>query len=78
LIISSLLRYLVEVEHIAAEPQKEIAFWKKVLRLGQILEAPGNELLLTAYRDFVLPEARCLSRFVTKVVSNYTPKQFLT
>ncbi|MCD6147796.1 hypothetical protein J7J18_00265 [bacterium] len=41
------------------------------MRLGQILEAPGNKLLLTTYRDFVLPEARCLARFATKVVSNY-------
>jgi len=65
------------VEHIAAEPQKEIAFWKKVLRLGQILEAPGNKFFSTTYRDFVLPEARCLSKFVTKAVNNYSLQHFV-
>ncbi|MCD6148525.1 hypothetical protein J7J18_04085 [bacterium] len=41
------------------------------MRLGQILEAPGNKFLLTTYGDFVLPEARCLSKFATKAVNNH-------
>ncbi|MCD6148153.1 hypothetical protein J7J18_02140 [bacterium] len=57
--------------HIAAEPQNRFALQKRYERLGQILEAPGNKFLLTTYRDFVLPEARCLSRFATKAVTNY-------
>jgi len=52
-------------------PSIGLRFRKKYVRLGQILEAPGNKLLLTTYGDFVLPEARCLSKSVTKVVSNY-------
>ena len=68
-LVFSLLRYLVEVEHIAAELQKEIAFQKEACEARRDIEAPGNKFLLTAYRDFVLPEARCLSRFITKLVS---------
>jgi len=59
------------VEHIAAEPQHRFAFQKKVCEARRDIEAPGNKLLLTTYGDFVLPEARCLSKSVTKVVSNY-------
>ncbi len=56
------------MEHIAAEPQKEIALRKKVCEARRDIEAPGNKFLFTTYRDFVLPEARCLSEFVTKAV----------
>jgi len=66
-----LLRHLVEVEHIAAEPQNGFALQKNVCEARRDIEAPGNKLLLTAYGDFVLPEARCLSKSVTKVVSRY-------
>jgi len=52
-------------------PRGGLRFRKRFVRLGQILEAPGNKLLLTTYRDFVLPETRYLSKSVTKVVSNY-------
>jgi len=61
-----LLRHLVEVEHIAAEPQRRIALQKKYERLGQILGAPVDKFFLTAYGDSVLPEARCLSREIIK------------
>ncbi|RLE06373.1 MAG: hypothetical protein DRJ06_07970 [Candidatus Aminicenantes bacterium] len=54
--------------HIAAEPQNRFAPQKKVCKARRDIEAPGNKFLLTAYRDFVLPEARCLSKFATKVV----------
>jgi len=58
--------------HIAAEPQSRFAFQKKVCEARRDIEAPGNKFLLTTYRDFVLPEARCLSKLATKVVNNYT------
>ncbi len=66
----SLLRHLVEVEHIAAEPQNRFAFQKRVCEARRDIEAPGNKFLPTTYRDFVLPEAKSLVKFVTKVVSN--------
>ncbi|MCD6148769.1 hypothetical protein J7J18_05350, partial [bacterium] len=52
-------------------PRIGLRFRKRLVRLGQILEAPGNKFFFTTYRDFVLPEARCLSKPVTKLVSNH-------
>ena len=57
--------------HIAAEPPNRFALQKKVCKARRDIEALGNKFLPTTYRDFVLPEARCLSRSVTKAVNNY-------
>ncbi|RLE06583.1 MAG: hypothetical protein DRJ06_07525 [Candidatus Aminicenantes bacterium] len=58
------------MEYIAAEPQNRFAFQKKVCEARRDIEAPEDKFFLTTYRDFVLPEARCLSKFATKLVRN--------
>ena len=54
------------MEHIAAEPQNRFALQKKVCEARRDIEAPGNKFFLTTYGDFVLPEARCLSKEIIK------------
>ncbi len=52
-------------------PRIDLRFRERFVELGQILEAPGNKFFSSTYGDFVLPEARYLRRFITKVVNNH-------